>query len=261
MPQVYKRAVKKNYKTAVPRPMRSVVNQQIIRNAETKYFRFVQTTALNAYGRPSDLNYQSNYVDIYDQIRSIVQGTGQGNRLGNQIRLTKVKVNFLMTASIDRNIPALIMFLVLSDKHNPNTWNAADYQEAADGTSTFGNILQNGNSSSGFFNRSVDTVAPINEDRFTVHERKTFKLSTATDPVIASVVQGNNEFPYMQTYEVDLLQYMPKIFRYNDNSTLTSLQRRVNVCIHGMPANGDIPGTTDGHAKIYWSLEVAFKDV
>lgn len=241
-------------KKTVAKIAKRVVNSM----TETKFLR---TAVVNGsiYCDPADLSYQNNFFDVAPTLGSITQGVGQGNRIGNKIRLTRVMMNIIVNA-VDAAWPRYIMMYIVSDKRNPTDCTQADLQDACNGVAGAGNILQDGNSSIGFQKRLTDTMQRINDDRFTLYKKRCFRLGYANQPVGTSG-QGNNDFPFMRRLKVNLLKYMPKVFRYPDASTVPALQRRVFVCFHVVAAQGgQLTGAAVG-ANINYAYDIKFKDL
>lgn len=241
-------------KKAVAKIAKRVVNSM----TETKFMR---TAVFNGslYGDPAALNYQNNFFSVAPTIGSITQGTGQGNRIGNKIRLTRVVMNVILNAT-DSSWPRYIMMYIISDKRYPTDVTEAQLQDACNGAAGSGNnILQDGNQSIGFQKRLTDVMQRINDDRFTVYKKRCFRLGYANQPV--GTAQGNNDFPFMRRIKINLLKYMPKLFRYADASTVPALQRRVYVCFHVVSAQGGQLAATDVGCNINYAYDIKFKDL
>ena len=129
-------------------------------------------------GDPASASYVNGFFDSHVVLSGLPQSTDSDSRIGNKITLTSVKFNFILRPNYDRTVPMYVMMLVCCDKHNPMQFNANNWNDAAFGNQTAGagNILQDGDTSTGFARRLTDTMVPINTDRFTVYRRKVFKI-------------------------------------------------------------------------------------
>lgn len=248
------RRLRKVGKKQVARIAKRVVNSM----SETKYLR----TAVNngqLYGDPADLTYQNNFMEVASTLGSITQGTGQGNRIGNRIRLTRCTMNIMLNG-LDNAVPRLVMMYLVSDRRNPTDANAADLQDACNGLSGAGGILQDGNTSIGFQKRHTDIMQRINEDRFMFFFKRVFKIGRAGAPT-GTTSAGNNDFSYLRRIKVNLLKYMPKVFRYSDASTVPAFQRRLFVCFHVVAADGTVLAAASPACNISYAYDIKFKDI
>lgn len=243
-------------KKAVAKIAKRVVNSM----TETKFMR---TAVFNGslYCDPADLTYQNNFFTVAPTLGSITQGTGQGNRIGNKIRLTRVVMNIILNAT-DAAAPRYVMMYIISDKRYPTDSTEAQLQDACNGAAGTGNnILQDGNQSIGFQKRLTDVMQRINDDRFTVYKKRCFRIGYSNQPVSSANATGNNDFPFMRRLKINLLKYMPKLFRYADASTVPALQRKVYVCFHVVAAQGaQLTGASVG-CQINYAYDIKFKDL
>jgi len=234
------------------------IRREINRMAETKEKR-TAIVSVPISGEPSVVGYQNNFFDPHLIINSIPQGTAIDQRIGNRIRLTKCNFNFMLRPNSDRTVPVVVMVMLLSDKHHPTMANATNYQDAAAGNvgTQAGNILQDGPTSTGFAKRLTDLMVPINTDRYTVYKRKTYKIGRAAP----NAGNSNNDFKLLIRGKFNILKYMARIFRYNDNNN-AALNRKVWIGMHVVYADGSqLVVPTDVGAYCDYSFDVRWKDI
>ena len=233
-----RRSVKRTRKSSVVRVVKRVLSRQV--EVKTRTF-----ASLGGQLYPSG---NASQCDIYNVIDmgcrtpgfAIVQGTGDGARVGNQITVKKVTIrgglvpNPWNTTTNTVPVPLQVKVWVFYDKRQrsvkPAPFAAADFFD-------FNSTV------SGFQNDLVDMWAPVNTNLYTVLKTKTFKLgfsiggsSTASEVTFQS---PNNDFKYNCNFSMDLTKCLPSRVVYNDN-TADSSTRSVYMlwCIAG--ANGQI---------------------
>lgn len=234
------------------------IRTQVARLAETKEKR-TAVANVSLSGDPASVVYVNGFFDPQLVISSITNGPNVDDRIGNKIRLTRVTFNAMIRANYDRTVPMVVMMLVMSDKHHPTTASANNWNDAAFGNAgaVGGNILQDGDSSVGFAKRLTDSFVPINTDRYTVYQRKLFKIGRAD----ANAANSNNDFSLMRRIKVNVLKYMPKIYRWND-ATTSSLNRKVFIAFHVMLADGgQLTLPNDQAVWIDYNWDIRWKDM
>jgi len=158
----------------------------------------------------------------------IAQGTGQANRIGNKIRTSSLVFDGVIyptrynATTNPAPRPNDVMMVIFSDKEDPNTFNSL----------TMPNFFQSGNTSIAPTGNIIDTILPINTDRYTVHYKRMFKVGYAsfdgTGSVPAAQNYNNNDYKFSCRFRVNCTKYMPKILRFNDsNNTPNSRVIRV----------------------------------
>jgi len=205
--------------------IKRVVKQVLSRQVEVKHrdsqvlqFSVVSTEVASTFdGSIKDIGFSPSGVDI-------LQGIGQGQRVGNKICLKSMKMRVVMApyqyqATLNSvPAPAIIRFIVFYDRLNPHS--APAPQAQAD-------IIDFNNTSSKFLNDLLDSVVPINTDRYRVLVDRKVKLGCAvyagTGTSAASQSYANNDFKYNANFSVDLAKFFPKTVVYADNTAEASL--------------------------------------
>lgn len=147
----------------------------------------------------------------------IDQGVGQGQRIGNRIKLTYASLRAIFLpineGTANQTLPVIIRCMFMYDKRNPTSVPTPGQN---------GDFFQNGNSASGFDGTMNDLLRPINTDRYAVFNLRSFKVGWATtygmgsgDP--AQAYSANNEFKLMGIYKKNYMKHIVKNLRYDDN--------------------------------------------
>ena len=205
----------------VSKAMRAAIRKEISRNAEDKDAS-VLSLSQNLVSS-SGLGFDTqNVIDcgISTAGVQIFQGTGQGQRVGNKIKVksitfkgTLVPLPYNVTSNIVPR-PSQVKIWIFYDKENPTVppTPQADF-------------FQNGNSVNAFQNDLVDLWLPVNTDKYRVLTTKTFKLGYASygqaaDGVYPSVIgiNNNNDFKLNANFSFDLTKHYPKIVDFRDNN-------------------------------------------
>lgn len=115
--------------------------------------------------------------DMIQILPGISQGTGDSNRIGDQIRAKSfnvkgyVKLNFNDVPDSLKLPNVICRLMVVSMKSRPS------YIDAAASSATLATLLKKGGTTTGFGGLLSDIYAPINTDAFTVHHDEHFYLN------------------------------------------------------------------------------------
>lgn len=235
-----KKAIRKVYRKQFAKRVKAVLDK----NSETKVVNFFQQS------RPL-YNIQSttwvNSVLILTPESSggantcytIPQGQGQGNRIGNEIRLKKcyltgvVRCNQTFDTTINYNPCPLrvTMWIVSINKHLADSVSNLDILVDP----TTGSFFQQGSSSTGFQGDTADLTKMVNTDVVRVHKKRTFMLGMGNYVSGFAINNGanvaqqfnNNDASYSQMFRVDITKMLPTSYRFNDGSdTPTNVRKR-----------------------------------
>lgn len=250
---------KNRVKKAISRKsLRRQIAVQIRRQAETKEQKI--TAERNFIWSPTGASFNTrNIFTTSDLLSTIVQGTGQGDRVGNRITLVKFDFSFLVWARPTNlagvNLPIDLVMYVFSDRLNPTSQVSGNIQNSINGT-VAPYFYQSGNSSSGANMTITDQLLRVNDDRFTLHKKKIFKISTAN---VAN--WHNNDYKASRRFKVNLLKYMPKNVVWNDTGLLNS--RQVWVMFLPVVANDDTSAVLQNSelCAIGYDYQVRWKDM
>lgn len=177
---------------------------------------------------------------------SIVQGTGESDRIGNKIRTYKVelKLNLFPYSYGSPNnpvpIPQDIRIIISAQKNNHTIAPLA------------ANMLDTGNGFSGFTGTVDDLILPLNKDTQVVYVDRIVKLGYSiyggTGSQAGSQSFSNNDYKLNQMLKFDCTKYCPAVVDYNDTTT-TPTSKSVWVTI--VPCNADGSNSTNNYTCYY----------
>lgn len=241
--------------------IKKMVRREIARNTENKTFQYLGT-GLDLLPSTS-VSFDSNIIPVtpYASYLAINQGTGQGQRIGNKIKIKKLKIDGIMfplgynAVSNLTPCPLQIKFWFFLDKEEPNAIPAPAV--AAD-------FFQFGSTSIGFQNELFDHTMPVNTNRYRVLTTRTFKVgySGYTSGVGNQANQGyfsNNDFKMNARLRVDLTKYCVKNINFRDNNT-TPTTRGIYMMAQCCYSNGNPITAGTIPAKLEYMLTVDYED-
>ncbi len=220
-----------------------IVKAAIDKKAEVKRWQWAQSSqVLTAYAN-SILFDANNVIDLGPGIvKSMVQGTGNSDRIGNSIRVKKALLSMVIfpatyNASVNANpVPQDVRFMILHSRATP--------------TDTI--------VSSTFFDSNNTTISPqdtiddqlfaVNRDIYTVGMDKQYKCGFASfEGTGASAGSQNftsNDYKQNILLNLDVTKHFPKNIRWNDVSTTPTSFQPVLVILVSR-ADGSTTGATN----------------
>lgn len=247
----------------VSRAMKAYVNRRIDAAADTKEtnydsgvhsLRFANAATFSANGVFALTPYTSQIT--------ISQGTGEGDRVGDSVRVKSAKLRMVLYPNVydatSNNLPKPqdVQVFIFGMKPQYDSYNNAV-------SSATTNMLQNGNSSAGLTSIMSDLLSDVNSDIVTLYSRKIYKVGTATDTgtgnQIAYQYFANNDYKYNHIIEMDLTKFYPKKLIWNDTATLTTT-RGVYMVVCPVPADGTAPVSSQFTCSCEWQMNLKYKD-
>jgi hypothetical protein len=253
---VKKRFYKRKPYTSIKKSVRNVINKM----AETKV---VKTTAERSMiWDPNATLWQSrNLFWSGDVLSFISQGTGQGNRVGNQIMLKSLTMSFILWSRLSNApgpvLPFDVCMFVFTDKLKPTQSSLTDVRNAFAGIGGDQYFFQSGNASTGQNLTITDQMLHVNDDRFTLHYKRIFKIGTSNQ-----TNWNNNDYSVSRKFKINLAKYMPRYVKFAD-ATSTPQTRQVYVAFMPVVANDDttvIVSNTEC-VNIGFDIQATYKDV
>lgn len=246
---------KKSAKKPVSVKIKKYVKSVLARNIENKLAQpyTFNNTAILPYGVASPT--LSTIIPLTSTLlQNITQGSGQGNRLGNEITVKNVSfkgsINRLLTSTgtnTGANEACYIKMVLLRNKVNflqPSTMN---------------DLMQNGNASTNPNNLPSDMYRYFNKDQYHIYTTRMFKLgSTISDQSVPT--QQNNDFRVASFFRVNLTKHFPKKIKYTDGTP-----DPVNVAIYAVfllcNYNGNVISSTAYPAcEIHGDVSISYED-
>jgi hypothetical protein len=174
-------------------------------------------------------------VSPYSGFLGILQGTGQGARVGNRIQTKRIRFCGAIRPrgyNVTSNpipVPQYVRLLIVNDADNANTLAAIS-----------NDFFQNGSSNIAPDGTMNDIYSDVNTDRWTVYHDQVFKVGYATSGgtgiQVASQSYTNNDFLLSADFDVDVTKFASKIYDFDDN---TSLPKNKTLCAYFFCASYD----------------------
>jgi len=237
--------------------MKRSVTSLIRREEETKCQQHTSSVSLGSYGS----NYQANgFIPLtpYGTYVAIPQGTGEGDRVGNKLRIVKATFSYVIRPNPYNGstnilpLPQEVVVRIMAVK-NSNILAAAA-----------GNYFQAGNGSTNPTGNLLDIPRVVNNDLYSQYRMVRHKLGYGSFTPIpgATTAQGNfvnNDFALNVVKTIDYTKYCPKIIRFNDN-TSTPINRVLQTFIESVNADGSTSSVTQTPATMDYTISIWYKD-
>jgi len=249
-----KRAYKRKNPTASFNKKVKAVISRMVENKSSDYRGTIPIPAVN------NANYSVSIVPCtpFTSFLSIPQGTGQGERTGNEIKIKKLAINGVITASgynASSNVnprPIFVKLFFLTRKDSPMEL----FSQTTD-------IFQYGSNSEGFGSSLYNIMRKVNTDEWMVHTTKTFKVGYATmdgtGGISGNQYYSNNDFKLSNMFSLDLTKYAIKTTRFDDNSVNPTTRNIVMYPIMWTCDSTTI-GTGEVLANLQYNLHCEYED-
>lgn len=199
---------------------------------------------------------QTNYL------YTITQGTGAGNRTGNQIKLRNAVLKFVLypqaynVTSNPNPKPLNILMYIVSGKKSVLSNSVADMVTICNS-----NIYKLGSSSSAMLGNLYDAISYINTDVLQVHYQTQFKLSPAQfyTPNATQANYNNNDYKYNIMRRINVTKYLPKTIAFDDANN-NSTSKQVFAIFAPVYADGTSMASTIFPCSIFASMDVTYED-
>jgi len=239
--------------------MKRFVKAEISRNIENK------TKQVLNLGKPLYPTTSANFTNSIFPLSpsavnvSVVQGTGQGDRIGNKIKIKKAMFRGTMHPNVydattnPGPAPLQVVMWFFYDKENPQT--------VPNPTSDF---LQFGGAVQSMQNDLVDLWAPINTDKYRVLGKRIFKLGNSEFVGTPGGAQqagyfANNDFKYNCSFSINVAKWMPKTYVFRDNNTEPTT-RGLYCMIQCISASGSQLGAALVPATLSYIMDLEWED-
>lgn len=230
--------------------VRQVAQREYHRMVEDKEVRSLITNKLlySFANQPVPANsgfFAQNILDCSQVWGSIPQGTGEGSRVGNQIRCTKFTYDAIISVPLTEEYvnqgPFHVKLWVISSRFNDQNASVQEVYESMCSTIS-NNFFDNGNAAQGMSGALIDHLMPVNLDRWRVHTTRTMKVGNS-EAIEVGTYRGNNDFKALCNVHIDLLKYMPKLLKYNDTST-TLFNKKLFIVYEILGCGGNVISDT-----------------
>lgn len=249
------------------RPTRAftkMVQQVVSRNVENKSRQAFREAMPCIYPQPG-----GNYIEyglvpispydatgtIVDSTISILQGTGQGQRVGNVIKTKYAVVKGVLrpTTNLDDSPKPLEVVMYIFKMKDQSSGNTLAYANDV----VANNFYQRNNTHNGVTGSLVDIVSAINTDMVQLYYKRVFKVGTSTGDTTGG--NPNNDFAYNRKFSINITKYLPKIIRYNDNTDTPSINP-LYMLLLPYRADGSIRAENEGGCFCDYQINYVYED-
>lgn len=192
----------------VSKAIRSYVNRAIGAHSENKTPTGVSSVAftLNSMSSTS----WGTIINCSQVWNGLVQGTGQGNRVGCAVRPIYWNLKGYLNNNGSTSTNTMIKMYIIKAKQG--------FQDPTVYTPTQPtDFYQLGNSVVAPTNTFLDLMRHVNNDKWTVYATRTFKVGAAT-----SASGSNNDFKSVCAFNINLLKFQKHVIKYSDTGATTN---------------------------------------
>lgn len=268
--RVLKSTIKKmkRVQRSVPLAVKKYVQHTLHKNVETKTLipYTVNNYAISPYGIVPNGPHQLTTFDVLTPLDGVIQGTNNGQRLGDTIKIRKLKVRGYVNLDSSRaddplylKNPMYVKLFIGRRKDsiaNPNTTVIPGVSNA------FDNILQNGPIPAAPQNLPSDMYRMINNDTYKIYATRFFKIGNAApsnDP--STSAQYNNDFSFARHFDIDLSKHIDLV-RYNPGTTTIASNLGMYMWFFVCFANGATVNPVNALAPLecHFDVNVTYED-
>lgn len=188
----------------------------------------------------------------------LLQGSQQGQRIGNQVCTKRLMFNFVLRAreyKAGTNItpgPNMVRIILFAERDAPTS--------TPNPTTDF---FELGSSFQSLTGDLTDMIAPVNKDIYYKFAEKTFKIGLSDYTTPGQTIANpsfNNDYKLNAMVRWDVTKYVPKRIRFPDGSAQPST-RGLWAAVLIAPADGTIGagGTNNPVTMTYW-LDYRYTD-
>lgn len=199
-------------KRKVPKTIKRYIKKEIHRNIENK-------EKMN-YAANQSITCGDAVTMTYPLLMNIVQGTGDDQRVGNQIRTVKGQYKVCVNlkpydATTNPNAqPTWVKCWVVKDLKNTGQLSTMD-------STAFSNFFRINGSTAGFQSNCLDINFEVNKDYFRVLYQKTFRLGVTSAFNAGIPVNANSYFDnsiMAHHFTINWGKWCKKQLKFNDNT-------------------------------------------
>jgi len=232
-----RKAIKSATVSMKAKGLRKAIKREVDRLAEKRTATYQTNTEIENASWVTFANQAGGWWPLspYNGYLTIAQGSTQGARTGNKIRVAKAKLSLILypqpydAVSNPSPRPQYIKFWFVRPKAQANTT-----------TLTINNFFQNGASALAFNGGLVDLNNQVNAQQYTLLGSKVYKLGNATisqPGVTNSQLFANNDFPVSVIKTLDITKYLYKEYQFNDADN-TAINDMTVMFVEGINADG-----------------------
>jgi len=211
-----KKTTKKKTTTKAVANVKTLIKKELHRQIENKTNQTLSSgNTITSYN-----NNVSLFVVNCCPAAAILQGTGQGDRIGNKIRTVSCYFNFVLRPTpfngVSNPVPIPQNVIVMFGK-------VKNARAQLPTSGDFAKIWAAGNTFHFPYGNELDLLQDVNKDWFTVYKMLRFKVGNAanngTGGNAAASYYSNNDYKYNVVRRINITKYMPKLYIFNEGTT------------------------------------------
>jgi len=256
--RAYRKRAAGGKRTSVSAGVKSYIKRTIHSQIENKSAQVNQQISFGSYAESPDLNAfpmlpQTGYW-------TIGQTVGAGGRLGNQIKVRSVHLNYILRpnpydASFNFNPTPCHVCLYLGYVKNAPSYVPVN--------ADFTHFYQSGSSSIAPFGTLKDTVCPINKDYWVIkkrwHHKIGYAINDGTGAQSGQQFLANNDFQMNVVKRLDITKMCTKTLTFNDGSGGIT-NKNLYFMYEAVLANGNPAGVTSLMCNIDYWIDFVYED-
>jgi len=245
-------------KTTISTAVKNYVKRSIHTAAENKSVQI--NGGYSFAGVASDPDLNAYPMCPLSAFWSIGQGVGAGSRIGNDIKVRKVMLNYVLRPLPYDAItnpfpqPQEVMLMLGYVKNTPSFAPIAG---------DINGLFQSGNTTTGPIGTLRDIVAVVNTDYWVIKKKWTHKLGYAnyggTGTLPAQQSFANNDFKLNHVRRMDITKFIPKTVNFNDTN-VTVNTRSLFFMQEAVPCNGSAFAAGQLTANIEFWIDFHYED-
>lgn len=251
-----------SYKKPSVTTVKKIVKRAIDRNVENKTLQWYSESRVDIL--PSNgTNFLSTIEPVSlgllgTPVLTIPQGTGQGQRIGNRIKIKSAYIAgtiFPNVYDVTTNPvpqPCQVILWLFYDRSDPTNI-----------PNPVADFFQKGNTTVAMSGDLQDIMSPVNTDKYRVLTKRVFKIGYAnvagTGANAANENFANNDFKLNRNFKIPITKYLIKNVKFNDNATLP-MSRGLFMMITAVASNGSLYSAGGVPAQMFWNVSYTYED-
>jgi len=254
----YRKRVAGGRRTSVSAGVKKYVKTQLARNLENKCMNVNGGFSFGNILESADLNAYPMLP--YTGYGTIAQGAGQGQRIGNEVRVKKLMLNYVLRptpySALTNPFPEPVevdLFL--------GYVNQVPGFLPVPGDMTY--LFQNGNSTAAPFGTLRDLISTVNKDYWTIKKRWRHKIgyssANGTGSVANTQYSNNNDFKLNVVNKLDITKLVDKKLKFLDSAN-TLQGKNLFFFMEAVAAGGGQFSSTTLPCNIEFWVDLQYED-
>jgi len=258
----YRTAAKKTKKYAkyrVSNNVRSYVKRAIHANVENKRVSYSLGFPVGNFQNSNVLQVKALTPGAGAAI-TLLQGTGQGDRIGNKVRIMKAMLRY--TASVTaydvilNPIPQPMEFMIIFGYVKATPTIAPNAAQVA-------LLFQNGNTALSPAGDISDLIQPYNTDFWCIKKTLRHKIGNSVNEGTGSAASrayyANNDYKINVVNSINITNIYPKLLNFSDNST-GAQNAALFMMVQAVNANGTLSGAAAQPVLFEYCIDITYED-